>query len=116
MIVPTVTAISREAMAVRCPSAWPRRAYGLGATRWKVIFPRHPADGHFGGIFGALVLGFGRAIGETMALAMLVGNANVLRAGRCSRPPTRWPRCSPITFPKRGKVEVGALRCTRRWC
>src|SRR5215467_1625318 len=49
-------------------------AYGLGATRWEallgVIIPTAS-----GGIFGGIVLAFGRALGETMALAMLVGNS-----------------------------------------
>src|SRR5262249_21648693 len=74
MILPTITAISREAM-VAVPKRLPAAAYGLGATRWEVIFRvTLPTAGS--GIFGALVLGFGRALGETMALAMLVGNAN----------------------------------------
>ena len=52
-------------------------AYGLGATRWEallsVILPTAQT-----GIFGSVLLAFGRALGETMALAMLVGNANVI--------------------------------------
>jgi phosphate transport system permease protein len=75
MILPTVTAISREAMAA-VPTRLAAAAYGLGATRWEVIF-NVTLPTAVGGIFGALVLGFGRALGETMALAMLVGNANV---------------------------------------
>jgi phosphate transport system permease protein len=76
MILPTISAISRDALS----SVHPRikeAAYGMGATRWeailKVILPTASA-----GIFGAMVLGFGRALGETMALAMLVGNSQRL--------------------------------------
>jgi phosphate transport system permease protein len=76
MVLPTVTAISRDAIA----SVNPRlreAAYGLGATRWEtilaVILPTSKR-----GIYGSIVLGFGRAIGETMALAMLVGGTNVI--------------------------------------
>ena len=48
-------------------------AYGLGATRWETILGvLLPTASR--GIFGGIVLGFGRALGETMALAMLVGN------------------------------------------
>lgn len=106
MILPTVTAISREAM-VAVPKRLSAAAYGLGATRWEVIF-RVTLPTAAGGIFGALVLGFGRALGETMALAMLVGNAN--RFG--------WSLLSPGNtlsallanhFPEAGRVEVGAL-------
>ncbi len=74
MILPTITAVSREAMAA-VPKCLAAAAYGLGATRWEVIF-RVILPTAAGGIWGALVLGFGRALGETMALAMLVGNSN----------------------------------------
>ena len=47
----------------------------MGATRWEAIL-RVMLPTAATGIFGALVLGFGRALGETMALAMLVGNSN----------------------------------------
>ena len=74
MIVPTVSAISRDAL-VSVPPKLREAAYGLGATRWEailsVILPTARR-----GIFGAILLAFGRALGETMALAMLVGNSN----------------------------------------
>jgi phosphate transport system permease protein len=76
MIVPTVTAISRDAL-VSVPPKLREAAYGLGATRWEaltaVILPTARI-----GIFGAVLLAFGRALGETMALAMLVGCRNVI--------------------------------------
>jgi phosphate transport system permease protein len=106
MILPTVTAISREAMAA-VPKRLNAAAYGLGATRWEVILSVTLPTAS-GGIFGALVLGFGRALGETMALAMLVGNANQFG----------WSLFSPgITlaallanhFPEANAVEVRAL-------
>lgn len=74
MILPTVSAISRDAL-VAVPGRLREASYGLGATRWEtilsVIIPTASQ-----GVFGALVLAFGRALGETMALAMLAGNAN----------------------------------------
>lgn len=76
MILPTVAAISRDALAsvhYRTKEA----AYGLGATRWEVIFGVMLPTAA-GGIFGGMILGFGRALGETMALAMLMGNRNEL--------------------------------------
>jgi phosphate transport system permease protein len=76
MILPTVAAVSREAIAA-VPSKLSEAAYGLGATRWEtilgVVLPTAST-----GIFGGLVLGFGRALGETMALAMLIGNSETL--------------------------------------
>ncbi len=74
MILPTITAISRDALS-SVPPKLRMAAYGLGATRWEtivgVILPTASR-----GIFGGMVLAFGRALGETMALAMLVGNSN----------------------------------------
>jgi phosphate transport system permease protein len=76
MILPTISAISRDAL-VSVPPKLREAAYGLGATRWEallsVILPTAQT-----GIFGAVLLAFGRALGETMALAMLVGSANVI--------------------------------------
>jgi phosphate transport system permease protein len=106
MILPTVTAISREAMAA-VPKRLPAAAYGLGATRWEVIF-RVTLPTAAGGIFGALVLGFGRALGETMALAMLVGNANVLGWSLLS-PGNTLAALLANHFPEAGAIEVQAL-------
>jgi phosphate transport system permease protein len=74
MILPTISSISRDAL-VAVPPKLREAAYGLGATRWEailgVILPTAQT-----GIIGAVLLAFGRALGETMALAMLVGGVN----------------------------------------
>ncbi len=74
MILPTISAISRDAL-VAVPKKLREASYGLGATRWEtilsVVLPTASK-----GIFGAIILAFGRALGETMALAMLAGNVN----------------------------------------
>jgi phosphate transport system permease protein len=76
MILPTISAISYDALA-SVPPKLREAAYGLGATRWEavlgVIVPTS-----IGGIFGAVILAFGRALGETMALAMLAGGGAVV--------------------------------------
>lgn len=73
MIIPTVSAVSREVMAA-VPQQQKEAAYMLGATRWEMfriaIFPYSKI-----GLAGASILGLGRAIGETMAVTMLIGNA-----------------------------------------
>jgi phosphate transport system permease protein len=74
MVLPTVTAISRDAIAA-VPPKLREAAFGLGATRWETIFGVIlPTASR--GIYGSIILGFGRAVGETMALAMLFGNSN----------------------------------------
>jgi phosphate ABC transporter, permease protein PstC len=74
MILPTAASISQEALSL-VPTPTKEAAYAMGATRWeatlKVIVPTAS-----GGVFAAMVLAFGRAIGETMALAMLIGHSN----------------------------------------
>jgi phosphate transport system permease protein len=76
MVLPTITAISRDSL-VAVPPRLREAAFGLGATRWEailaVIVPTASR-----GIYGSIILGFGRALGETMALAMLAGGVNTL--------------------------------------
>ena len=74
MILPTIIAISRDSL-VSLPPQLRQGAYGLGATRWETI-TRVLVPSALSGIIGSVMLALGRALGETMALAMLVGNAN----------------------------------------
>ena len=73
MIIPTVSAVAREIMRA-VPQQQKEAAYMLGATRWEMfklaIFPYSKT-----GLIGASILGLGRAVGETMAVTMLIGNA-----------------------------------------
>lgn len=72
MIIPTITAVSRDVMRA-VPNTQREAMLALGATRWETIrlavLPYANS-----GIFGALILGLGRALGETMAVTMLIGN------------------------------------------
>jgi phosphate transport system permease protein len=82
-------------------------AYGLGTTRWEAILKvLLPAAKN--GIFGALVLGFGRALGETMALAMLVGNANQISLSLFS-PANTLAALLALNFPEAGPKEIPVL-------
>lgn len=74
MILPTIIAISRDTLN-SLPPKLRQGAYGLGATRWETIV-RVLLPAALSGIIGSIMLALGRALGETMALAMLVGNAN----------------------------------------
>jgi phosphate transport system permease protein len=76
MILPTITAVSRDAIVAVDPMLR-EASYGMGATRWETILGiTLPTSKR--GVYGAIVLGLGRALGETMALAMLVGSTNVI--------------------------------------
>lgn len=76
MVLPTITAISRTAL-VAVPGTLREGAYALGSTRWEAIFgvilPTAAP-----GIVAATILALGRAMGETMAIAMLIGNSSRL--------------------------------------
>jgi len=106
MILPTITAISRDAL-VSVPPKLRMAAYGLGATRWEtilgVLLPTASK-----GIFGGIVLAFGRALGETMALAMLVGNANRLTVSLFS-PADTLAALLANSFPEAGAREIPVL-------
>ena len=72
MIIPTIAALSREALR-SVPQSLREGALAVGATRWEatrmaVLGPASP------GIVGAIVLGLGRAIGETIAVSLVIGN------------------------------------------
>ena len=73
MVLPTITAISRTAL-VAVPSTLREGSYAVGATRWETIF-RVLVPTAAPGIVAATILAFGRAMGETMAVAMLIGNS-----------------------------------------
>ncbi len=78
MIIPTVASISKEIISA-VPNSIREGAYSIGATKWEVI--RHWVLSYGrSGIFGAVILGLGRAIGETMAVSMLIGNASAATA------------------------------------
>jgi phosphate transport system permease protein len=73
MIIPTVASVSREVINA-VPDSIREGAYSIGATKWEVI--RHWVLSYGrSGIFGAVILGLGRAVGETMAVTMVIGNA-----------------------------------------
>jgi phosphate transport system permease protein len=106
MILPTVAAISQDALN-SVPYRTKEAAYGMGATRWEVIL-KVMVPTAAGGIFSALVLGLGRALGETMALAMLIGNSNQVTLSLFA-PAETLAALLASHFPEAGPVEVEAL-------
>lgn len=72
MITPTITAVCREVFR-SVPDPLREAAIGLGATRWETI-RLAVLKTSVSGVFGAMILGLGRALGETMAVTMVIGN------------------------------------------
>ncbi len=74
MILPITSALSRDSLAA-LPADLRQASMGLGATRWGTIF-RVMIPAAFSGIVGGIMLALGRAMGETMATTMIIGNSN----------------------------------------
>jgi phosphate transport system permease protein len=106
MILPTIAAISQDALNL-VPYRTKEAAYGMGATRWEAIL-QVMVPTAAGGIFSAMVLGFGRALGETMALAMLIGNSNQISLSLFA-PAQTLASLLASHFPEAGQIEVEAL-------
>jgi phosphate transport system permease protein len=78
MILPIITSVSREILR-SVPDLQREAAYGLGATRWEVTRIAVLSYAKKG-LFGAVILGLGRALGETMAVTMVIGNTPQIAA------------------------------------
>ncbi len=82
MILPTISAISRDVL-LAVPRSQREAALALGSTRWEAIWQVVLPYG-LSGILGAVILGLGRALGETMAVTMVIGNVAQLSASLLS--------------------------------
>lgn len=76
MIIPYIASVMRDVFEVT-PTLLKESAYGLGSTTWEVIY-RVVLPYTKTGVIGGIMLGLGRALGETMAVTFVIGNANQL--------------------------------------
>jgi phosphate transport system permease protein len=106
MVLPTIAAISRDAL-ISVPTDLRQASVGLGATRWetliKVLIPAA-----ISGIVGAVMLALGRAIGETMAVTMVIGNANTI-PNSIFAPSNTIPSLLASQFAEASGLQVAAL-------
>ncbi|MBW4420942.1 MAG: phosphate ABC transporter permease subunit PstC [Myxacorys californica WJT36-NPBG1] len=107
MILPIIAAISRDAM-VAVPAELRQAAYGLGATRWETIFQILLPAG-FSGIAGGVMLALGRAMGETMAVTMLIGNSNTIDSFSILSQGSTVSSLLANQFAEAGGLQVSAL-------
>jgi phosphate transport system permease protein len=78
MVLPFIASVSRDVF-VATPTVLKEAAYGVGATTWEVV--RHVIVPYARvGVIGAILLGLGRALGETMAVTFVIGNAHRVSA------------------------------------
>jgi phosphate transport system permease protein len=78
MVIPFITAVMRDVFEI-VPPMLKESAYGLGATTWEVVW-RVVLPYTKAGVIGGIMLGLGRALGETMAVTFVIGNAHQLAA------------------------------------
>jgi phosphate transport system permease protein len=78
MVMPYIMSVSREVL-LAVPDTQREAALGLGATRWEAVITAILPYAR-SGIIGAVILGLGRALGETMAVTMLIGNRHEIAA------------------------------------
>ncbi|MBP6764816.1 MAG: ABC transporter permease subunit, partial [Rubrivivax sp.] len=76
MVIPYIAAVMRDVFETT-PAMLKESAYGLGATTWEVVY-RVVLPYTKTGVVGAIMLGLGRALGETMAVTFVIGNFNQL--------------------------------------
>ena len=103
MVLPFITSISRDVFDA-VPPMLKEAAYGIGCTTWEVV--RYVVLPYARvGVIGGVMLGLGRALGETMAVTFVIGNAHRSRR-RCSAPapPSRPP--SPTSSPRRWEIST----------
>jgi len=74
MVLPFITSVMREVF-LATPRSLKEAAYGLGATQWEVVWDVVLPNAR-AGVVGGIMLGLGRALGETMAVTFVVGNAH----------------------------------------
>jgi len=111
MILPIITAISREVF-LQTPRLHEEASLALGATRWEMIRQAVIPYGRSGIISGAM-LGLGRALGETMAVALIISPADLITFNVISpQNPNTIAANIALTFPESSGIEVNRLIAT----
>jgi phosphate transport system permease protein len=106
MITPTISAISREVFSTVNPTI-KEAALALGATRWEMI-KMAVLKTCRSGMLGAVILGLGRALGETMAVTMVIGNRNEITAALMS-PGQTMASVIANEYPEAADLHMAAL-------
>jgi phosphate transport system permease protein len=107
MVIPTITAISRDSIAA-VPIHQKEAALSLGATDWEVT-RRAVLPYARGGIFAGIILGLGRALGETMAVTLVIGNRNAVPVSLLSQGQTIASLLANQFLEASGPLELSAM-------
>jgi phosphate transport system permease protein len=107
MIIPIITAVSRDALQA-VPLTQRESMLALGATRWEMI-SRVVLPYCRSGLIGGIILGLGRALGETMAVTMVIGNAYRLTDSLFSPGVTIASKIASEFSEASGDIYIGSL-------
>jgi len=107
MVIPIITAVSRDVMCA-VPITQREAMLALGATKWEMI-NRAVLPYCRSGLVGAIILGLGRALGETMAVTMVIGNAYNLTASLFSPGVTIASKVASEFSEASGDIYIGSL-------
>lgn len=107
MIVPTISAVSRETLAA-VPSAQREAALSLGATSWETTRIAMVPYARLG-IVGGIILGLGRALGETMAVTMTIGNKDAIPTSLFSQGQTIASLIANELLSNTGPLQISAI-------
>lgn len=108
MVLPIITAVSREVF-LQTPRLYEEAALALGATRWEMIRSVVLPVGR-GGIISAAMLGLGRALGETLAVAMVLSATGVITVNLISSTnPSTIAANVALSFPEASGLNVNVL-------
>ena len=105
MILPIISSLTRDVMTA-VPDSQREAVLALGATRWEMIRIGVLRNARIG-IVGAIILGLGRALGETMAVTMVIGNHPEI-ASRSLPRLHAWPASSPTSSPRPPATSISA--------
>ncbi|WP_240001801.1 phosphate ABC transporter permease PstC [Parvibium lacunae] len=107
MIIPFIASVMRDVFEVT-PTMLKEAAYGMGSTTWevmwKVVLPYTKV-----GVIGGIMLGLGRAIGETMAVTFVIGNTNLLNSASLFEPANSITSSLANEFAEAGGMHTAAL-------
>ena len=107
MVIPIITAVSRDVMRA-VPVTQREAMLALGATKWEAI-NRAVLPYCRSGLVGAVILGLGRALGETMAVTMVIGNSYTLTASLFSPGVTIASKVASEFSEASGDIYIGSL-------
>ena len=104
MVLPFIAAVMRDVFET-VPPMLKESAYGLGCTTWEVVWNVVLPYTRVG-VIGGVMLGLGRALGETMAVTFVIGNAHRISASLLRARHTASPRRSPTNSRRRSATST----------